>query len=442
MVKGMDAITLNREFWLLLIFKSPRYTGGDFMFLYRFVRRRRCRSRRRHRRRPRILVHTITFEQLFGFLSFLARLLTYRLPGEILVDFRRDLDLEFSRSNWEFAISQPKMVRMPRNEKKTHRLNSRPQMWPSGLTLAMTLTLNFQGQIWNLLYLSQKWCNLPRNEKKTHRLISRPQMWPSGLTLAMTVTLNFQSQIWNWLYLCQKWSDCHETKSKHIDWTSGFKCDYQIWPWPWPWPWIFKVKYEICDISTKSGPIATKRKANTSIWTLGLKCDHGLDLGHDLDIWIFKVICDLDHLVTKVRWKDQFFSCILGCYGSVSYIGVIIISVVFVIECNSIAFEYIARKSCTHTRWFCVCYALIPIDYFSCIGAIIRLPQCPWSKWNKGCFVPMSCQYQKCKKKSWQFWKLSEYFKAWFYRHRFIWNLAERQRRWFVWTVWLQSHRP
>ena len=60
-----------------VIFKSPRYTGGDFMFLYRFVRRRR----RRRRRRPQILVHVITFEQLFGFLSFLARLLalTYRL---------------------------------------------------------------------------------------------------------------------------------------------------------------------------------------------------------------------------------------------------------------------------------------------------------------------------------------------------------------------------
>ena len=63
--------------WLLII-KSPRYTGGDFMFLYRFVRRRR---RRRRRRRPQILVHAITFEQLLGFLSFLARLLalTYRL---------------------------------------------------------------------------------------------------------------------------------------------------------------------------------------------------------------------------------------------------------------------------------------------------------------------------------------------------------------------------
>ena len=115
----------------------------------------------------------------------------------------------------------------------------------------------------------------------------------------MTLTLNFQGQISNWLYLSQKWSDCHETKSEHIDWTLGLKCNHQIWPWPWHWPWIFKVKYEICYISTKSGPIATRRKANISIWTLGLK----FDLGHDLDIWIFKVIYDLDHLVTKIRCK-------------------------------------------------------------------------------------------------------------------------------------------
>ena len=61
---------------IIQVIKSPQYTGGDFMFLYRFVRRR-CR-----RRRPQILVHAITFEQLFGFLSFLAQLLalTCRLP--------------------------------------------------------------------------------------------------------------------------------------------------------------------------------------------------------------------------------------------------------------------------------------------------------------------------------------------------------------------------
>ena len=95
---------------------------------------------------------------------------------------------------------------------------------------------------------------LPRNEKQTHRLNSRLQMGPSDLTLALTLTLNSQGQIWNWLYLCQKLSDCHET-------------------------------------------------ANISFWTLGLKFDNGFDLGHDLDILIFKVICDLDHLVTKVRCK-------------------------------------------------------------------------------------------------------------------------------------------
>ena len=50
------------------VIKSPRYTGGDFMFLYRFVRRRL----RRRRRRPQTFVHAITFEQLFGIFSFLA----------------------------------------------------------------------------------------------------------------------------------------------------------------------------------------------------------------------------------------------------------------------------------------------------------------------------------------------------------------------------------
>ena len=125
---------------------------------------------------------------------------------------------------------------------------------------------------------------LPRNEEQTQRLNSRLQMGPSGLTLAMTLTLNFQGQISNWLYLSQKWSDCHETKSKHIDWTLGFKWDHQVWPWPWPWPWIFKVKYRIGYISAKNDAIATKRKAN--IW-IDLKTSNmtiRFDLGHDLDL--------------------------------------------------------------------------------------------------------------------------------------------------------------
>ena len=78
----------------------------------------------------------------------------------------------------------------------------------------------------------------PPHPKLIYRLNSKPQMWPSDLTLAMTLTLNFQGQIWNSLYLNLKWSDCHETKSKHVDWTLSLKCDHQIWPWPWPWQWI------------------------------------------------------------------------------------------------------------------------------------------------------------------------------------------------------------
>ena len=59
-------------------------------------------------------------------------------------DLGYDLDLEFSRSNMEFPISQPNVVRLPRNKKQTYGLNSRPQMWPMGLTLTIILTF----EIW------------------------------------------------------------------------------------------------------------------------------------------------------------------------------------------------------------------------------------------------------------------------------------------------------
>ena len=147
---------------------------------------------------------------------------------------------------------------------------------------------------------------LPRNEKQTYRLNSRAQMWPSGLTLAMTLTLNFQGQIQNLLYLRQKWSDCHETKSKHIDWTLGLKCDHRVWLWPWPWPWIFKVKYRICYISAKNGQIASKRKANISIELQASNVTNGFELDHNIDLWILKVKCDLDLWPHRWPWPWIF----------------------------------------------------------------------------------------------------------------------------------------
>ena len=111
------------------------------MFLCRFIRRHR---------RLQILVHSITFEQRFGFLLFLARLLalTYRLPASMLVDFRSDLDLELSRSNMEFAISRPKWSDCHGTKNKyinwTRCLKCDHQIWP----WPWPWPLNFQGQVW------------------------------------------------------------------------------------------------------------------------------------------------------------------------------------------------------------------------------------------------------------------------------------------------------
>ena len=142
----------------------------------------------------------------------------------------------------------------------------------------MTFTLNFQGQIWNFAICQTK-MGRSMKQKKPYWLNSKPRMWPLDLTLAVTLTLNFQGKIWNTLYLGQKWSDCHETKSKHIDWTLSLKCDQRIWPWPW----IFKVQYGIPYIMVKNSPIARKQNSNISLELNASKVIIGFDLGDDLD---------------------------------------------------------------------------------------------------------------------------------------------------------------
>ena len=121
----------------------------------------------------------------------------------------------------------------------------------------------------------------------------------------MTLTFNFQGQIWNLLYLSQKWSDCHETKSKHIDWTLGLKCDHQVWPWPWPWPWIFKVKYGIRYISVKNGAIATKRKEKISIDFKASNVTIRFDLGHDLDLQFPRSNMEFAISLPKMVWLSR-----------------------------------------------------------------------------------------------------------------------------------------
>ena len=84
-----------------------------------------------------------------------------------------DLDLEFSRSNKEFPISQPKFIWLPRNEKQAYWLNSRPQMWPMGLTLTITFNLD-------LLILKVK-----------RDIDFWPHAWP-----------------WPWIFMDKFWNSC------------------------------------------------------------------------------------------------------------------------------------------------------------------------------------------------------------------------------------------
>ena len=122
-------------------------------------------------------------------------------------------------------------------------------------------------------------------------------MWPSGLTLAMTLTLNFQGQISNLLYLSQKWSDCYQTKSKHIDWTLGLKCDHWVWPWPWPWPWIFRSNMEFPLSQPKVVRLPRNEKqtywlnSRPQMWPMGLN----LTITLTFEFWRSNVTLTFDH---------------------------------------------------------------------------------------------------------------------------------------------------
>ena len=132
--------------------------------------------------------------------------------------------------------------------------------------------------IWYIYISHPKMVRLPRNETQTHRLNSRTQNVTIGFDFGHNLDLESLRSNMEFAISHQKWSDCHETKSKYIDWTLALKCDYQIWPGPWPWPWIFKGKYGISYFSTKSGPNSTKRKQTYRLTSMPQMWPKGLSL--------------------------------------------------------------------------------------------------------------------------------------------------------------------
>ena len=152
--------------WLI---KSPPYTGGDFMFLCRYVRCSRCRHRW-----PQNLVHVIILNNFLDFFHFWHD--CWPWPIDYLIWF------------WSIFV--------------------------------MTLTLNFQGQIGNLLYLSQNWFGCHETKNKhidwtpglkhdqwvwpwlwPWSLNFQGHMWPGPSTTHMALTMDFHGQILKKLYL-------------------------------------------------------------------------------------------------------------------------------------------------------------------------------------------------------------------------------------------------
>ena len=242
------------------------------MFLWQFVHRRW-----HHSRQPQILGHAITFEQFLDFFHFWHDCWPWPIDywirfGAILVV---TLALNSHGQIWNLLyLSQKWPRRSPRNEKQTHQLNSRPQMWTSGLTLVMTLTLNFQ--IWNLIYISTKNGLIAMKRKTNISIDIKASNVNIGFHLSHDLDLEFSwSNMEFDIYINKKWSDCHETKNKHIYWYQGLKCEHWVSPQPWPWPWIFMVKYGICCISTKSDPIVNEKQtywfnSSPQMWPIGL----------------------------------------------------------------------------------------------------------------------------------------------------------------------------
>ena len=200
------------------------------------------------------------------------------------------------------------MVQLPRNEKQIYRLNSRPQMTPSLRSWPCRLPWIFKVRYGHSYILAR---NGPIATKQKANILTEllASNVIDGIDLGhdhdfffMSLTLNLKGQTWNLLYLNQKWSDCHETKSKHIDWILGLKYDH----WVWPWPWIFKVKYELCYISAKNGLIATKHWFNSrpQMWPSGLTLAMTLP-------WIFKVkyglcyISSQNDMIATKQWANK-----------------------------------------------------------------------------------------------------------------------------------------
>ena len=136
------------------------------------------------------------------------------------VHLTHDLDLGFSRSNFENAVSLEWECRLTLNERDLSRQNVRPMLWLSIFTSSMTLTLDFQGQIFTKSYLRNGMAD-----------------WHETKGMWFDRMLNSP---WPWIFNVKFWNCCNLGMggSTHLEWK---ECELDMmldaqWDWPWAMP--------------------------------------------------------------------------------------------------------------------------------------------------------------------------------------------------------------
>ena len=172
------------------------------------------------------------------------------------------------------------MVRLPRNEKQTYRLNSKASNVTIRFDLGHDLDLDFSRSNMEFPISQSKGVPLPRKEKQTYRLNSRPQMWPMGLTFQ-----DHNLELWN----------------------LKVKRDLDLWPHTWLWPWIFMVKFWNSCISEWEGRLTLHKGCGSRSFMTMTVTIWWLRSG----VWIYQIVTGVTSVVGVPSTHLVFCVCVV-----------------------------------------------------------------------------------------------------------------------------------
>ena len=199
------------------------------------------------------------------------------------VPLTHDLDLGFSRSNFEKVVSQEWDGRLT---------------WTKGMWVNRMLHLLCDFQCpphpwpWPWIFKVKFWkcCisgmegPIDMEQKRCESIGCYTHFVTFNIPLTHDLDLGFSRSNFENVYLRNGRADWHGTKAMWIDRMLHPLCDCQHSPHPWPWPWIFKVKIWKSRISGMGWPIDMEWKGCESIGcythfvTLNVHFTHDLDL--------------------------------------------------------------------------------------------------------------------------------------------------------------------